>query len=101
MAPGSSAQVSANPNPNPNPIPNPNPNPNPNPTPGLGPFEPRGVKMVLEHVDVALLNFGLHYHSQLELRAVLRAAFDALVARLGLGLGLGLGKGIRAELGEG
>ena len=47
---------------------------------GLGPFEPRGVKMVLEHVDVALLNFGLHYHSQLELRAVLRSAFDTLVA---------------------
>ena len=43
--------------------------------------------MVLEHVDVALLNFGLHYHSQLELRGVLRSAFDTLVVWLGLGLG--------------
>ena len=47
---------------------------------GLGPFEPRGVGLVLDHVDVALFNFGLHYHAKPELRGVLQSAFDLLAA---------------------
>ena len=45
---------------------------------GLGPFEPRGVELVLASVDVALLNFGLHYHEKRELQRVLGAAFALL-----------------------
>ncbi|KAL1515228.1 hypothetical protein AB1Y20_001863 [Prymnesium parvum] len=55
---------------------------------GVGLFAPLAVAPVLRRVDVALLNFGLHYHSEESLREMQRSAFrtlerwrDALPAR--------------------
>ncbi|KAL3925551.1 MAG: hypothetical protein SGPRY_003620 [Prymnesium sp.] len=45
---------------------------------GLGTYEQAMIKAVLPHVDVAMLNVGLHYHSEKELTRVLRLAFSQL-----------------------
>ena len=47
---------------------------------GIGPFQLERVKMVLPHVDVAVLNFGLHYHTVPSFRAMLESALGSLSA---------------------
>lgn len=45
---------------------------------GLGTFQREQVEMVLPHVHVAVLNFGLHYHSPEHFRGMLQTAIESL-----------------------
>ena len=47
---------------------------------GIGYFERAHVEQVLPHVDVAMLNFGLHYHTHEDFEKNLRSALVALSA---------------------
>lgn len=44
----------------------------------VGVFEPSKVEAVLEHADVAVLNYGLHYHSAEAYDAMLRQLFGLM-----------------------
>jgi hypothetical protein len=47
---------------------------------GIGPYEQGRVDLVLKHVDVALLNFGLHYTNPGSVETMLRSALFSLSA---------------------
>ena len=47
---------------------------------GIGPFRPSQVAPVLSHVDVAMFNHGLHYHTESEMSSMLSAAMSTLSA---------------------
>ena len=45
---------------------------------GMGPYEEGRIAKVLKHVDVAIINHGLHYHTSLDVANMLNSAFQLL-----------------------